>query len=116
MQNFDPSLNNDAPEIVCPSVADRISDLWMLLLWPVYVVLCGIFTGYLAARLSKTPPLQINSCLAACAFGNSTGLPITLLSVIHKQFPKSTELGRIDPTAFLSVYLLLYPVLQWGEF
>lgn len=116
MQNLDPSLNNDAPEIVCPSVADRISDLWMLLLWPVYVVLCGIFTGYLAARLSKTQPSQINSCLAACAFGNSTGLPITLLSVIHKQFPKSTELGRIDPTAFLSVYLLLYPVLQWGEF
>ncbi|KAL3809501.1 hypothetical protein ACHAXA_009737 [Cyclostephanos tholiformis] len=29
-------------------------------------------------------------------------------------FSSSTELGRVDPTAFLSVYLLLYPVLQWG--
>lgn len=102
------------PEIVCPSVAERLSDLWMLLVWPFFVVACGLFTGYLAAKVSKTPSVQVRSCLAACAFGNSTGLPITLLTVIHNQFKKSSELGRIDPTAFLSVYLLLYPVLQWG--
>jgi len=105
---------DDMPEIVCPSVADRISDLWVLLLWPFYVVFCGLITGYLAARLTKTPPLQVRSCLAACAFGNSTGLVITLLSVIHQQFKNNTELGRIDPTALLSIYLLSYPVLQWG--
>lgn len=102
------------PEVVCPSVADRIPDLWMLCLWPFFVVACGLLTGYVAAKVSNTPPVQTRSCLAACAFGNSTGLAITLLSVIHKQFSKRTELGRIDPTAFLSVYLLLYPVLQWG--
>ena len=105
---------SDAPEFVCPSVADRIGDLWMLLLWPFFVVPCGLLTGYLAARISDTPPRQVRSCLAACAFPNSTGLAITLLSVIHKQFSSSAELGRVDPTAFLSVYLLLYPVLQWG--
>jgi predicted permease len=71
-------------------------------------------TGYIAARLSRTPTVQIRSCLAACAFPNSTGMVITLLTVIHDQFRNSTELGRIDPTAFLSVYMLLYPVLQWG--
>lgn len=100
-------------EIICPSVADRISDLWMLLIWPFYVVAAGLITGYVAAKISKTPPVQTRSCLAACAFGNSTGLVLTLLTVIHGQFAKSSELGRIDPTAFLSVYLLLYPVLQW---
>ncbi len=100
--------------VVCPSVADRLSDLWMLLLWPAYVVLCGLITGYVAARLSRTPQVQIRSCIAACAFPNSTGMVITLLTVIHDQFRTSTELGRIDPTAFLSVYMLLYPVLQWG--
>jgi len=42
-------------------------------------------------------------------------LVITLLTVVHNQFKGSgSELGRIDPTSFLSVYLLLYPVLQWG--
>ncbi|KAL7463476.1 hypothetical protein ACHAXS_003843 [Conticribra weissflogii] len=101
-------------EIVCPSVADRISDLWMLLIWPFFVVSCGLVTGYFAAIISNTPPVQRRSCLAACAFGNSTGLILTLLTVIHSQFGAETELGSIDPTAFLSVYLLLYPVLQWG--
>jgi len=52
--------------------------------------------------------------LAACGFGNSTGLPITLLTVVHANFPETSDLGHIDPTLFLSVYLLLYPVLQWG--
>ena len=100
--------------VICPTVASRISDLWMLVIWPFYVVSAGLLVGYFAAKISGCPARQVNSCLAACAFGNSTGLPITLLSVIHKQFRSSTELGRIDPTAFLSVYLLLYPVLQWG--
>lgn len=99
---------------VCPSVADRISDLKLLLIWPGFVVFCGLITGYFAARISRTPPTQTRSCLAACAFGNSTGLVITLLTVVHHQFQGSGELGRIDPTTFLSVYLLLYPVLQWG--
>ena len=97
------------------SVASRIGDLWMLLLWPGFVVLSGLLTGYIAAWVSKTPTSQITCCMAACAFPNSTGLPITLLSVIHKQMRKGTELSRVDPTAFLSVYLLFYPVLQWGE-
>lgn len=86
----------------------------MLLLWPVYVVAWGLIIGYVGARLAGTPRSQICSVLAACAFGNSTGLPITLLTVVHANFPATTELGRIDPTLFLSVYLLTYPILQWS--
>ena len=68
----------------------------------------------MAARVSNTPKAQIGPCLVSCAFGNSTGLVMTLLTVIHDQFKATTELGSVDATAFLSVYLLLYPVLQWG--
>lgn len=25
-----------------------------------------------------------------------------------------TKLGAVDPTLYLSIYLLIYPVLQWG--
>lgn len=109
-------LNNDLAddEIVCPSVADRLADVWIILLWPFFVVPCGLITGYVAAKLSNTPKSQIGSCLVSCAFGNSTGLVLTLLTVIHDQFEATTELGSVDATAFLSVYLLLYPVLQWG--
>lgn len=62
----------------------------------------------------NTPKHQVRAVLAACGFGNSTGLPITLLTVVHTNFPVTSDLGRVDPTLFLSVYLLLYPVLQWG--
>ena len=98
---------------MCSSVADRLVELWVILLWPFWVVLCGLCTGYLAAKASGTAPSQTRTCLAACAFSNSTGLVITLLEVIRKEFSKRSMEG-IDPTALLSVYLLLYPVLQWG--
>jgi predicted permease len=98
----------------CPNIAESLGDVWIVLLWPLYVVGCGLLVGYLAAELSGTPKSQIRSVLAACAFSNSTGLPITLLAVVHANFPTTTELGKIDPALFLSVYLLTYPILQWS--
>lgn len=105
------SLHSDDP---CPDVAQSLQSVWMLLFWPAYVVFCGVGVGFLAARIAGTPRSQIRSVLAACGFSNSTGLPITLLAVVHANFPATTELGRIDPTLFLSVYLLTYPMLQWS--
>lgn len=98
----------------CPSFTDNLSDVWVLLFWPLYVVVCGLVVGELASRISSTPKRQRPSVLAACAFSNSTGLPITLLTVIHSNFPVTSEIGKFDPNLFLSVYLILYPVLQWG--
>lgn len=98
----------------CPDIAQSLQSVWMLLLWPAYVVFSGICVGFLAARVAGTPRSQLRSVLAACGFSNTTGLPITLLAVVHANFPKTTELGRIDPTLFLSVYLLTYPMLQWS--
>ena len=104
--------NQDWSDEPCPDVTKNLNDIWALLWWPAYVVGCGLLVGYVAARVSNTE--NVKACMAACAFGNSTGLPITLLSVVHANFPSTTELGAVDPTLFLSVYLLLYPVLQWG--
>ena len=98
----------------CPDITKILKDVWMLLVWPIYVVGMGILVGYGAAWVSSTPKQQRRSVLAACGFSNSTGLPITLLTVVHANFPSTSDLGAVDPTLFLSVYLLLYPVLQWG--
>ena len=106
--------NQDWSDLPCPDITGNLGDIWILLLWPAYVVAVGIAVGYVAARVSNTPREQYRSVLAACAFGNSTGLPITLLAVIHANFAPTQELGAIDPTLFLSVYLLLYPILQWS--
>jgi len=106
--------NQDWSSDPCPNVTESLTDVWILLLWPVYVCSVGLIVGYACAKFAKVPSHQVNSMLAAVGFGNSTGLPITLLTVIHSNFPSNTNMGRIDPTLFLSVYLLLYPVLQWG--
>jgi predicted permease len=106
--------NQDWSNDPCPDITQSLKDVWLLLLWPAYVVAAGLAVGYAVAKVSNTPPRQVRAVLACCAFGNSTGLPITLLTVVHANFPETSDLGRIDPTLFLSVYLLLYPVLQWG--
>lgn len=98
----------------CPNFSDNLADVWWLLFWPLFVVGCGLLVGEVAVFLSHTPKQQRPSVLAAVAFANSTGLPITLLTVIHANFPPTSEIGRVDPNLFLSVYLILYPVLQWG--
>jgi hypothetical protein len=63
----------------------------------------GIIIGNIAATLSGTPPKQRRAVIAAVAFANSTGLVITLLTVVHAKFPETSELGRVDPNLFLSV-------------
>ena len=98
----------------CPSFTDDLRDIWMLLFLPLFVVGCGLLVGWAASKLSSTPARQKRSVMAAVAFGNSTGLPITLLTVIQANFPPGSDIGHLDSTLYLSVYLLLYPVLQWG--
>lgn len=98
----------------CPDITLILRAAWPLLLWPLYVVSCGLVVGWAVCYLTDVPLKQRHCVMAACAFGNSTGLPITLLTVIRENFPVTMALGRVDATLFLSVYLLLYPVLQWG--
>ena len=106
--------NQDWSDAPCPDVTKSLADVWMLLFWPIYVVGVGLFVGVMVAKITNAPKHHTRSILAACAFGNSNGLPITLLNVIHSNFPSTSDLGRIDPTLFLSVFLLSYPILQWG--
>ena len=106
--------NQDWSPDPCPNVTDSLRDVWILLLWPIWVCTAGILVGYGVTVIAKVPHHQRNAILASVAFGNSTGLPITLLTVIHANFGSSSKLGTVDPTLFLSVYLVTYPVLQWG--
>jgi predicted permease len=103
----------DSSHDKCPNVIDHIRDAWVLLLWPCYVVGMGLLVGSIAVRIANTPIWQRRSILAAMAFGNSSGLPITLLAVIQHNF-ESHGKTTIDPNLFLSIYLILYPILQWG--
>ena len=85
---------------------------WPLLLLPIVNVIVGLFLGFIITSIVDTPSDFKKSIWCAVAFGNSTGLPLTLLAVIHASFPKEEELGAVDPSAFLAVYLIVMPILQ----
>jgi Membrane transport protein len=91
---------------------------WILLFGPAMVVTMGIIVGAVVALICATPREYVKTVMAAVGFANSTGLPITLLStLVHTTtFSESSSVlgARIDPTIYLSVYLILFPVLQWG--
>ncbi|GMH46310.1 hypothetical protein TrRE_jg3254 [Triparma retinervis] len=108
------ACNQDWSDDECPSVTAALQHGWVLLLYPIVVVGTGLLVGEVICRALKVKEGLRPVILASVAFGNTTGLPITLLTTIHKSFPSSTELGNIDPIIFLSVYLLVYPILQWG--
>jgi len=98
----------------CPSLWLSLQEGWPMFLLPLVYVPVGLVVGYCAARLGQAPPNFVRSGAAAVAFGNSTGLPIVLLTCIHSQYAPDSGLGRVNPLLFLSVYLILYPVLQWS--
>jgi Membrane transport protein len=98
----------------CPDVTKSLSDVWMLLFWPIYVIGVGLLVGLIVAKTTRAPKHHVRSILAACAFGNSNSLPITMLNVVHANFPSTSDLRKIDPNLFLSIFLISYPILQWG--
>lgn len=104
----------DGSDDACPDVTESIADVWMLLFWPLYVVGISYFIGFVVAKVAATPKHHVSTVLAACTFGNASAMPITLLNVIHSNFPSTSDFGRVDPTLFLSVFMLLYPALLWG--
>jgi predicted permease len=107
-------------ETSCPNVAQALTEARMLLWWPAYVVAMGLLVGWIVTKVCQTPQHQSKWVLAACSFGNSNGLPIALLHVIARTLsPDHSSLwdghsNSVDPTLFLSIYLLLYPILQWS--
>ncbi|KAL7559409.1 hypothetical protein ACA910_009972 [Epithemia clementina (nom. ined.)] len=105
----------------CPGIWDSLSvqHAWLIVLWPIFVVGCGLVVGLLACWLSKTPGWQRGSIIVAVTFANSTGLPTTLLSALQEHStgpPGTASLTAFDPdpSLILSLYLIFYPVLQWG--
>lgn len=108
------NCNQDWSDEDCPDMRSSLADAWVLIFYPLWVVGWGLVVGKLMAWVSGAPPEVARALIACVAFGSSTGLPLTLLAVIHDSFSKNTELGHIDPSVYLSVYLLSFPVLQWG--
>lgn len=102
------------PDCRCRTLGEVVRSDWPLALYPALVMGIGIVVGALCAKASRCPEFA-GGCAAAIAFGNSTGLPIVLLSVLSDAVGSRSSGRRLgDPLLHLSVYLTLYPVLQWS--
>jgi predicted permease len=110
---------------VLPSVdAALVAAVWPMLFLPAVFVGTGALLGRLVVLICRPPAEFEAGTIAAVALGNSTGLPIVLLTVIRNQLgylmgkPNETINGKTvhhatNPIAFLGVYLLTYPIIQW---
>lgn len=120
------STSRQLPEIdghqsICPSVLDYWSEAWILVFWPLVVIPCGILVGYCVARISGAPKRHRNAILLSTGFANSGSLPATLLAVLshHHDGGSTSKEGdtaspSLGPNAFLSLYLILAPMLLWS--
>lgn len=101
----------------CPNILNHLKDAWVLLIWPFYVLMVGLLVGKWVIRVVQPPQWQHNCVLAATAFANAMGMPITLLDVIGMNFQPPGGVytaTALDPSMFQSIYVILNPVLQWG--
>lgn len=96
----------------CTDIARTVSVAWLVLIWPFFVVGVGLAVGKLMAKVSNAPRSFELASMAAVAFGNSTGMPLTLVAVLYGS--GSPPEGGVSPAVFISIYLIIYPVLQWS--
>eukprot|EP00908_Phaeocystis_cordata_P023329 Transcript_5756.p2 GENE.Transcript_5756~~Transcript_5756.p2 ORF type:complete len:460 (+),score=215.54 Transcript_5756:74-1453(+) len=99
---------------VVPGVSPHVLSYgWPLLLLPAVHLLLGMLVGCLTVLIVKPPDNFRLGTVAACAFGNTTGIPIVLLSVLQQSLGRAVFAELADPLLFLSLQLLTYPLLQW---
>ena len=108
-------LFSTAASSVTPAL---LASAWPLTLLPFVYVPVGLALGELAVRVARPPPGVRSAVRAACALGNSTGLPVVLLTVVSDALitpaARAAFGPRLQPLAYLPLYLLTYPLLQWS--
>ena len=85
---------------------------WPLLLLPAVYLLLGLLIGGLMLLIVRPPANFRLSTVAACTFGNTTGIPVVLLSVLQQSLSRSVFADIADPLLFLSIELVSFPLLQ----
>ena len=86
---------------------------WPMFLLPAIYILVGTFIGFLVLIIVQPPADFRFGTVAACAFGNTTGIPVILLSVLQQSLSHSVYADIADPLLFLSLMLVTQPLMQW---
>ena len=100
---------------VVPGISfELLSYAWPLLLLPGVYLCVGTALGMLTMAVVDPPEDFRRGTVAACAFGNTTGIPIILLSVLQQSLSRQVFAELADPLLFLSLQLLTFPLFQWA--
>lgn len=98
---------------VIPSISfELLSYAWPLFLLPALYLFLGAIVGHVVLLLVRPPHDFRLGTVAACTFGNTTGIPIVLLSVLQQSLSHSVFADIADPLLFLSLELVSFPLLQ----
>jgi len=112
-----PQGGPDQNPALCPDLATSLTSAWPFLLFPFAWVAIGSICGRFAAIISGAPEDLRSTIVAACAFGNSTGVPLVLFTAISQAGIVSGGLSAIEQERqlllLLSVYQIAYPPIQW---
>lgn len=92
---------------------ELIDYAWPLLFLPAVYLLLGTLIGFLMLVIVQPPADFRLGIVAACAFGNTTGIPVILLSVLQQSLSHSVFADIGDPLLFLSLTLVTLPLMQW---
>merc|ERR1712137_13957 len=102
----------------CPAIQEELKTACPFLVLPFIWVSVGAICGTIAANVSCPPPELRRTIIAAASFGNSTGLPIVILSAISRTRALSSTASAEEQyrhcILFLSIYQVTYPILQWS--
>lgn len=97
-----------------------LQSAWPIALLPLVYVPCGLLLGVIAVMIVQPGASFSKGMIAAVAFGNSTGMPLIILSVVNDALMvdgmrnNEDEHFPVDPLVYLSIYSLTYPMLQWA--
>ena len=108
------AAQEDCPR--CAPFSEILQSSWVLFLLPLVVVGLGTSLGRAVVAATQVPSNFRRGTICAVAFGNSTGMPVVLLTVVNQSMTAfgNGPIGHTDPLLHLPAYLMLYPVLQWG--
>ena len=92
---------------ICFTATDQLkSGLWILLLWPLYVMTMGFLIGLATTMLTKTSEEEKKVVLSGSSFGGAIAIPLVLATSIVRSLPPSSPILITDPSTVLAVYLI----------
>lgn len=95
----------------CDHSIHNLRDGWVFLILPIWYIGIGLCIGTLLATALGIPEQNKTSFLLAVTFGSASTLPVILLELVAADDETLVKSG--NPLLYLSVYLTVYPLLQW---